>query len=369
MARIIRIRISTEHQVALAVVQTSAFARELGFDVQDAHAITTTVSELARNIVKYAESGEIVLAGTSKAGQSGIEIKASDRGPGIQDIEEALSDHFSSSGTLGLGLPGVERMMDELEIESTVGNGTRVTARKWQRLPRSPLPGRPKAAVGKKSERLDVSPRRAEALKGRRQRDTTQQDPRIDSACFLRPCRGERISGDAVVTDIRSNLMLMAIVDGLGHGVEANRAAIQFKQALLRSWDADVVASMERLHEELRNTIGAAAGVCTLDISSGEVRYAGVGNTVFRTFGPRPTRLHSSAGTLGAQMRSLQERRIQLTKSDVLVLYTDGISDRFELSDYPQFRYHKAEAIARTIVERFGKSHDDATCAVLRYAR
>ena len=93
--------------------------------------IATAVSELARNILKYAVSGEIRLRQVDGPSGRGIEIEAVDRGPGIEDPEAAMRDHFSSGGTLGLGLPGVRRMMDEFSLESTPGEGTRVTAVKW----------------------------------------------------------------------------------------------------------------------------------------------------------------------------------------------------------------------------------------------
>jgi serine/threonine-protein kinase RsbT len=93
--------------------------------------IATAVSELVRNIIKYAGSGEIRLRRVKKMGARGIEIEALDNGPGIADCEAAMQDHYSSSGTLGLGLPAVKRMMDDFSLESTPGEGTRVTARKW----------------------------------------------------------------------------------------------------------------------------------------------------------------------------------------------------------------------------------------------
>ena len=93
--------------------------------------IATAVSELVRNILKYAGSGEIRLRRVKEKAGRGVEIEAVDHGPGISDCEAAMQDHFSSSGTLGLGLPGVKRMMDEFSLESAPGEGTRVTARKW----------------------------------------------------------------------------------------------------------------------------------------------------------------------------------------------------------------------------------------------
>lgn len=94
--------------------------------------IATAVSELARNIVKYAGKGEIIIAPVQKGYRVGIEIIAQDRGPGMLNVEQAMTDHFSSGGTLGLGLPGVKRMMDEFEINSVLEQGTRVAIKKWR---------------------------------------------------------------------------------------------------------------------------------------------------------------------------------------------------------------------------------------------
>jgi len=113
------------------VLESSLYSREAGFDETPSRMIATAVSELVRNILKYAGSGEIRLRRVNGMGGRGIEIEAVDQGPGIADCEAAMSDHFSSGGTLGLGLPGVKRMMDEFSLESTPGKGTRVTARKW----------------------------------------------------------------------------------------------------------------------------------------------------------------------------------------------------------------------------------------------
>ncbi len=107
------------------------FARQAGFDETLSQMIATTVSELTRNILKYAGSGELYLRRVKEVGRRGIQVEAIDRGPGIEDCEAAMSDHFSSSGTLGLGLPGVRRMMDEFSLRSSAADGTQVTATKW----------------------------------------------------------------------------------------------------------------------------------------------------------------------------------------------------------------------------------------------
>ena len=123
--------IQNEMDVSIAVIQARDLASSVGFDDGGATMIATSVSELGRNIVKYAGRGEIAICPVQRAGAGGITIVASDHGPGIANVAEAMEDHFSSGGTLGLGLPGVRRMMDEFELQSQPGQGTQVTVCKW----------------------------------------------------------------------------------------------------------------------------------------------------------------------------------------------------------------------------------------------
>jgi serine/threonine-protein kinase RsbT len=127
----LRQSIGNEMDVRRAVLESTRYSQEIGFDETPSRMIATAVSELVRNILKYAGSGAIRLRRVTRAGGMGIEIEVSDHGPGIPDVDAAMSDHFSSGGTLGLGLPGVKRMMDEFALESTPGQGTRITVRKW----------------------------------------------------------------------------------------------------------------------------------------------------------------------------------------------------------------------------------------------
>src|SRR5262249_43448918 len=112
----------------------------LGFSSSEATVVATAISELARNIVRYAKHGEIVLGLARDGARQGIVVVARDEGPGISDIPRALAGGHSASGGLGLGLPGVRRVMDEFHIASEVGKGTTVVATKWNvDHPRPPL--------------------------------------------------------------------------------------------------------------------------------------------------------------------------------------------------------------------------------------
>ena len=128
----IRVAIDSEQDIVSARQQGRALALELGFSAVDATLIATAISELARNIVSYAGTGEITLKTIQNSTRKGILIVAADEGPGIYDLRQALRDGFSTSGSLGLGLPGVRRLMDEFEIASQPGKGTRVEVKKWR---------------------------------------------------------------------------------------------------------------------------------------------------------------------------------------------------------------------------------------------
>ncbi len=123
--------IRNETDARHAVLESTLYSRDAGFDEVPSRIIATAVSELVRNILKYAGSGEMSMRRIKEPGRRGVEIEVADQGPGITDCDAAMSDHFSSSGTLGMGLPGVRRMMDDFRLESAPGEGTRVTARKW----------------------------------------------------------------------------------------------------------------------------------------------------------------------------------------------------------------------------------------------
>ena len=123
----------TEADIVTARLIGRAMAQELGFSPGDATLIATAISELARNVVQYAREGEVRFSILSSGGRQGISVTVVDKGPGIDDVSAALEDGFSTSGRLGLGLPGVRRLMDELAIDSLPGHGTTVKVKKWKR--------------------------------------------------------------------------------------------------------------------------------------------------------------------------------------------------------------------------------------------
>jgi serine/threonine-protein kinase RsbT len=128
-----RVAIQREADIVLARQAGRQLAAELGFSTTEQTLIATAISEVARNIVVYAVQGEIVLTRTDEGGRVGIQVEAIDAGPGIDNKDLALRDGYSTKNSLGLGLPGARRLMDDFTLESEVGRGTHVTMRKWKR--------------------------------------------------------------------------------------------------------------------------------------------------------------------------------------------------------------------------------------------
>jgi serine/threonine-protein kinase RsbT len=129
----LRVPIATESDVGIARIRTHRLALDEGLGEVEAAAIATAVSELARNVLVHAGSGELVLGIAHEAGRRGIVAIVEDRGPGISDLERAMQDGYSTTTSLGLGLPSARRLVDQLGIVSVPGTGTTVTATKWRR--------------------------------------------------------------------------------------------------------------------------------------------------------------------------------------------------------------------------------------------
>ena len=127
-----RIAIRSSEDVVKVRQQTRTLAVEAGFSLVDQTKIITAASELARNVVDYAEEGEVCMKIIEEGGRRGVRLAFEDRGPGIPDVQVALKDGFTTGSGLGLGLGGSRRLVNEFSIESKVGIGTKVTVVRWK---------------------------------------------------------------------------------------------------------------------------------------------------------------------------------------------------------------------------------------------
>ena len=189
----------------------------------------------------------------------------------------------------------------------------------------------------------------------------------MEHSSLIRPCMGERVSGDAVVIRPLEHGLFAAIIDVLGHGPEAHELTHVIHAFLDRHATTDVSSLIKRLHQRLKGTRGAAVGLCAIDSATGSTHYVGIGNTSIRRFGESETRLVSQDGVLGQNMRTPLLQSLKLEPGELILLYTDGVSDRFTTAEYPGILRHAPKEVVRIILDRFGKDHDDSACIAIRY--
>lgn len=359
-----RIPIYGEGDVTKAIASTANLASQAGMDAVEVNKMATVTSELARNIIKYAKTGSVRIRIVEGSGNQGIEIAASDKGPGIEDIDRALRDQFSTGGTLGLGLPGVKRLMDEFEVRSTPGSGTVVTTLKWLSSG-----GSRKAPSRARTQHLNQTRRQQDESKQFR----TAENPGhidIEGAYQVRPFPGEWKSGDVVCINESDEVLCLILIDALGHGMQAHKVASIVRAALKGFSSTGPISMIRRANDNLGSDSGAAMGVACINLKTSQIRFAGVGNVTMRLIGEQTMWLPSSPGNLGSlthsRLRSIRVTKGEFKTGDLLVMYSDGVKERFEASVENDAFRGRPSAVASHIINRFGKSHDDASCVVAR---
>lgn len=319
--------------------------------------VATVVSELAMNIVKYANSGGSLRIALTTTGRTAIEVWAEDSGPGIFDVGLALQDHFSSNGTLGVGLPGVKRMVDEFELHSVPGIGTSVRVKKWLS---------PCSTVSMDQRRMPRSPSVLAHESPQLARDTK---PHQDIyATVNRPCFGEVLSGDRPIVLVLPTGVLIGMVDVLGHGPEAHQLALHCERLLMAQASGAVEDLLYALHRDIKGSRGAAISLAWISSNRPQqVTVVGVGNTLLYALQDKVTPISAQPGTLGGNMPRLRPMVLPLEAGDVLLLTTDGMSERVDSRQLLSLKNWPVRRIANEVLRVYGKVHDDAACAVLRH--
>lgn len=302
-------------------------ASSLGFDEVETGKIEIALSELATNLIKHRTiNGEIVLRPINDYRRIGMEIRAEDKGPGIKDLELALKGGFSTRGTLGIGLSGVKRLMDDFSVESKIGKGTLVTARKWLK---------------------------------------NKFNPKINFSVIGRPLPGEEVSGDAYFIKQDPFFAVFSVVDALGHGREAYETGLLALQILEDNHKEAVTKIIERCHHGLRHTRGVAIALCKVDFLNKKFEHIGIGNVETRIYGTaEPIRPFCYNGTLGMRMEAYRVMEYPYIEGSTIVVFSDGISGRFDLS--PQLLSETPQEIARYVFDKFVRDNDDATVLIGR---
>jgi anti-sigma regulatory factor (Ser/Thr protein kinase) len=317
-------------QVAQARREAVALARRLAIDADASDRLALAITEAATNLVKHAQRGTILLAPLQIGDAAGVEVIALDRGPGMPNVASSMRDGHSTAGSPGLGLGSMSRIASNLDIYSTPGRGTIVRFEIWKHARMSPA------------------------------------QPIIHGGVSV-PKPGESVCGDAWSARECNGVHRLVVVDGLGHGPDAARAA----QAAIRvGFDHPRLAPaglLEYVHGALRSTRGAAAAVASIEPHAAHGTFAGIGNIrAFTWTHDRGRDLVSHNGTLGYQVRKIQPFEFAFPPRALLVLHSDGIDSHVDLKSYPGLDAHHPGIVAATIYRDHLRGRDDATVAVLR---
>lgn len=291
-------------------------------------------TEAATNLARHARDGMLVLRpvpGPAGGEQGGVELLALDHGPGIPDLGRAIADGYSTGGTAGHGLGAMRRMAHDFDLYSLPERGTAIVMRVWA----GGGSGRPAPPPG--------------------------------VVCV--PVRGEQACGDGWTVVAAGGHTVAAVVDGLGHGPEAARAA-DAAMDVVRAHAAATPAEIVRAaHAALRPTRGAALAVARLEPGRGQLRFAGVGNvsaSVATMDGTRSMASHN--GIVGHEMRTVHEFTHDWPAGGSLLMHSDGLQTRWRLDAYPGLLARDPAIVAGVLFRDFARGRDDATALVVRAA-
>lgn len=308
-------------------------AASLGLNETKAGETAIVITEAARNAVVYGGGGQLLLSGTRSKNETRMDIVALDRGPGIADLARALQDGYSTGGTPGTGLGAIKRMAEVFDIFSNA-KGTAIFARIEQ---------------PENGSQMRKSP--------------------VELARLVSPITGEKVCGDNVAWEINGDRCIALVVDGLGHGPLAAEAADEAVRVFRLHSSESPTSLITRMHDALKKTRGAAAAVAEVRTLAGTLVYAGVGNISGSILSNTLSRsLISHNGTLGHVMSRVQEFKVEWPKDGILVMHSDGLQSRWDLSRYPGLLARRPALIAGVLLRDFRRERDDASVLVLKGA-
>ncbi len=353
--RMLSFPVKDQADLTLALIKTSDSGLLAGASELDQSLVKTMLSELGTNIIKYAKRGVLRVTRIESDDAVDIAIEADDKGPGIADVELAMQDRYSTGTSLGLGLPSVRRMADAFSIVSAPDAGTRVSVQK--RIQGPPLCGN---AIKRLSAAIGATPAVSRPVQ-------TLRSPLFEIGCHVRPAPGEVVSGDvAALFELRDGVLL-ALVDVSGHGAKASNLAADISRHLSRHASSDIHQLMSSLHDKLRGTQGAAIALLHVDTRHATARFCAVGNTGACRVAGRTWRPISKDGVLGQRLPTLPEQSTTLQNGDVILLWTDGVSELAGRNYAAKNAYQPADTLARELVTQLGRPYDDASCIVFKW--
>ncbi len=327
----IHLTIDDHSQVGEARRATARLTHLLGFSETQAGKVSLVITEVAQNMVVHAKRGEIIVRPLQLGTITGVEILALDQGPGIADLETCMRDGFSTAGTAGIGLGALERLSSHLDIYSAPTLGTAVLAQLWS----SPLP--------------------------------PEHRSRVKVGAVWRPYPGETVCGDGWAMEQGAGRIRLLLTDGLGHGPGAGLASEEIAR-LFRSHENRSLRDLAEIcHEGVRHTRGAVMAITDIDFEGRTVHFVGVGNISGTIVPPDGSiGLASFGGTIGYSVSKIHEFVYPWPREALLILHTDGLQSKWNLSRYPGLLTHHPALIAGVLYRDFCRRNDDVMVLIVR---
>ncbi|MFW9996459.1 MAG: ATP-binding protein [Candidatus Odinarchaeota archaeon] len=329
-----KITIDVTHisDVRIARQKAEELARIIGFDDNKSAEIGLVAGELASNLVKYANKGMISITECNEDGQAGMVIESIDNGPGILDIEQAMVNGYSTADSLGYGLGTVNRLMDEVDIQSTSESGTRITCKKWKSVDLQALRSCP----------LDIGV-------------ATRPHPRFT------------MNGDAFIIKKWSQSALAGVIDGLGHGQFAFKASSTARAYIEKHFDQSLLNIFQGVGRACRSTRGVVMALVRFNWSERRVIHASIGNITTKIISDqKPVHLTIRRGIIGVNAPLPQINEYLWEPGQIMILFSDGLTSRWDWKDFSYLASQKAEAIARELLKKLAKYNDDVTVLVVK---
>ncbi|HYE31349.1 MAG TPA: ATP-binding SpoIIE family protein phosphatase [Methylomirabilota bacterium] len=326
-----KVVINDSSQVGEARRMAVSLGRSLGLSDVETGKLGIIATEAANNICKHAEKGMLIFRQLQEAGIAGVELLAMDKGPGMADVNKCLRDGYSTAGTPGHGLGAITRLSTEWDIWSAPSFGTILMTRVWAK----PVP--------------------------------RQMQERLDVGAICLPVDGEVASGDAwayVSSPVEHRFFL---ADGLGHGPGASESSEEAVRVFNdHAWESPTML-MNREHNALKKTRGAAIALAQVQFGTRLVRFTGVGNIAGGLCqNVKLCSFVSHNGTAGAEMRKVQEFEYAWPHGASCILHSDGLGTRWNLNSLPGLLNHRPSVIAAGLFREFHRERDDVTVLVLR---
>jgi anti-sigma regulatory factor (Ser/Thr protein kinase) len=313
-------------QIAQARRAAGDFARAAGFGENDLGRIAIVATEMATNLLKHADGGEIVIGSYDDCDGAGMELIALDKGRGIADIARALEDGFSTAGSPGSGLGAIRRQADGFAVWSRAGRGAAVMARFGR------APGTAPVTLG----------------------------------AVVEPFPGEAKNGDGWFFRAGKRGPTLLMIDGAGHGAPAAAVVTAAGKVFDQHHDDDLARLTTTLHRALAPTRGGAAALSRIDVPERLLRFIGIGNIAAAIIHDGITRrMVSHNGVAGHVAPHIREFTYPWHPGDTIIMHSDGLSAKWDMADYPGLALSHPSLIAAILFRDHRRPKDDASVVAM----